>query len=127
MFAQATSDTLPLHREVGIATAVLLMIPAVYTFYSTLRYFGIRRAMGGDHFRKKYQKMPLVRKGAFKYSRNAMYLFGFFILYAIAMLFASLPALLVALFQHTYIWVHYHCTEKPDMALIFGEDTPNEK
>ena len=29
-------------------------------------------------------------------------------------------ALAVALFQHAYIWVHYYCTEKPDMRRIYG-------
>jgi len=28
--------------------------------------------------------------------------------------------LAAALFQHAYIWVHYYCTEEPDMQLIYG-------
>jgi len=29
-------------------------------------------------------------------------------------------ALLLAGFNHLYIWVHYYCTEKPDMERIYG-------
>ena len=29
--------------------------------------------------------------------------------------------LVAALFQHAYIWVHYVCTEQPDMARLYGE------
>jgi len=32
----------------------------------------------------------------------------------------TLAALAAALFQHACIWVHYYCTEKPDMELIYG-------
>lgn len=33
---------------------------------------------------------------------------------------ASPAAILVAAFQHVYIWVHYFCTELPDMRRIYG-------
>ena len=32
---------------------------------------------------------------------------------------ASWAALVVAFFSHAYIWVHYLCTERPDMRLIY--------
>jgi hypothetical protein len=32
----------------------------------------------------------------------------------------SRAALVVALFSHLYICVHYFCTEKPDMKRIYG-------
>ncbi len=38
----------------------------------------------------------------------------------IALIGGSLAALAAALFQHAYIWVHYYCTGKPDMDLIYG-------
>ena len=31
-------------------------------------------------------------------------------------------ALVVALFSHAYIWVHYFCTDRPDMKLIYGSE-----
>jgi hypothetical protein len=75
--------------------------------------------LGGDHFREKYRRMPLVKKGAFHCSGNAMYLYAFLLLWSIALLHQSHAALMAAGFQHLYIWVHYFTVEKPDMDLIF--------
>ena len=49
-----------------------------------------------------------------------MYTFAFFAFWAIALLAGSIAALAVALFQHAYIWVHWYCTEEPDMRVIYG-------
>ena len=116
--ANAGTADLPRGFELGAGTA--LMIPAVYAGYSVGRYFGIDRALGGDHFRQRYRDMPMVREGAFAWTSNAMYALVFLGLWGIALLTGSLAALAAALFQHSYIWVHYYCTEAPDMALIYG-------
>ena len=50
-----------------------------------------------------------------------MYVFGFAILWVPALLFQSVAALIVAAFSHAYIWVHYYCTERPDMRRIYGK------
>ena len=63
----------------------------------------------------------MVREGAFAWTPNAMYLIVFLGLWAIAFLYGSRIALVGALFQHAYIWVHYWFTEKPDMDLIYGK------
>ena len=118
--AQATQGTLTVNSALAMGLAILLLIPAVYTFYSVFRYFGLTRAMVGDHFRLRYRQMPLEDRGIFKYSSNAMYAFGFLLLWSIALLNQSLPALVLAAFQHIYIWVHFYCTEKPDMDIIYG-------
>jgi protein-S-isoprenylcysteine O-methyltransferase Ste14 len=107
-------------RAGQIVLGLALLLPAVYTLWSVGKYFGIPRALGGDHFRQKYREMPLVKKGAFKYSSNAMYSFAFLGLWSIALLTGSLAALAIALFQHAYIWVHMYCTEEPDMQVIYG-------
>ena len=116
--ADAGSAELPRWFELAAGTA--LMIPAVYGGYSVGRYFGIDRALGGDHFRQRYREMPMVKEGAFAWSSNAMYAIVFLGLWAIALYTGSLAALAAALFQHAYIWVHYYCTEEPDMDLIYG-------
>jgi hypothetical protein len=116
--ADAGSLGLPVAARIPLGLG--LLIPAVYTFWSVARYFGIARALGGDHFRERYRRMPLVRRGAFKYSQNAMYAFGFLVLWSIALLTDSRAALAAALFQHAYIWVHMYCTEAPDMELLHG-------
>ena len=63
--------------------------------------------------------MPIVEKGAFRYSSNAMYSFVFMGLWGIALLCGSWNALVLALFQHAYIWVHMYCTEGPDMDVLY--------
>lgn len=118
--AMADRSSLALPSWLAITLGLLLLIPSLYTMWSVARYFGIKRAMGGDHFRSKYREMPLVREGAFAWSSNAMYAFGFLGLWSIALLLESHAALCVALFQHAYIWVHQFCTESPDAEVLYG-------
>ena len=89
--------------------------------YSVTRYFTYRRAVGIDHFDPSYRNEPLVRHGIFRFTPNAMYTFGLLILWVPGLLAASAAALLAALFSHVYIWVHYFCTERPDMHHIYAK------
>ncbi len=100
--------------------ALVLLIPIIYLFYSLVKYFGVKRALGIDHFDAGYRDKPLVRKGIFKYTSNSMYVFGLLILWLPGLLLASKAALLAALFGHVYIWVHYFTVELPDMRYIYG-------
>ena len=84
-----------------------------------MRYFGHARAFGADHFDESYRGAPLERRGVFRFTSNAMYVFGLLVLWLPGLLLSSMAALSVALFHHLYIWVHYHCTEKPDMIRIY--------
>jgi hypothetical protein len=118
--ALADRNSLALSRPIALGLGVALLLPSLYTFWSVMRHFGLPRAVGGDHFRTRFREMPLVREGAFRWSGHAMYAFGFLGLWSIALLAGSQAALSLALFQHAYIWVHYHCTEKPDMELLYG-------
>lgn len=104
----------------AILTLIFLALGA-YSIYSVKRYFGMARAAGADHFDASYQTMPLVKEGMFRFTNNAMYLYAFLLFWAIAIGFDSTAALIVAAFSHAYIWVHYYCTEKPDMDFIYGE------
>ncbi|MEA1977127.1 MAG: methyltransferase [Chloroflexota bacterium] len=100
--------------------ALVLLVPILYLFYSLVKYFGLKQALGIDHFDAGYRDKPLVRKGIFKYSNNSMYVFGLLILWLPGLLLASKAALLAALFGHVYIWVHYFTVELPDMRYIYG-------
>ena len=123
--AISNKHTLSLDPALALLLSVILVIPATYLFYAVKRYFGFDRAFGIDHFEPDtYRDIPLVKKGIFKYTDNGMYTFGFLILYLPALIWLSKAALLVAVFQHLYIWVHHFCTEKPDMKVIYG---PNNK
>ena len=119
--ALANRDTIPINPMIGVSLAILLAVPSIYLMYSIGRYFGFKRAFGIDHFDTSYRGNPLVRKGIFRYTTNGMYVFGLLILWIPGVLFSSLTALTAALFSHIYIWVHYFCTEKPDMEFIYGE------
>lgn len=99
---------------------IVALLPAAYLGYSIINYFGFTRAFGIDHFDPSYRSRPLVRKGIFRFTPNAMYLFGFCLLWAPAIFFSSVAALSFALFSHLYIWVHYYTVEKPDMDRIYG-------
>lgn len=116
-------NSLQLQNDVLIAIVIFLAVPFLYTMWSVKKYFDFNRAFGADHFFDEVRKLPFVRKGAFRITSNAMYVFGFFILWIIALLCRSQAALLSAAFQHLYIWVHYYCTEKPDIAKIYGDKT----
>jgi len=95
----------------------------LYLFYSVIKFFGLKRALGMDHFQPdEYRNHPLVKEGIFKWTSNGMYLFGFLLLWVPGLLFMSRAALLAALFNHLYIWAHYYFTEYPDMQYIYREE-----
>ena len=103
----------------AIVTTLLALI-GIYTIYSVKRYFGMVRAAGADHFDPRYRDMPFVKEGIFRFTSNGMYLYGFFLFWAIAVGFNSITALTVAAFSHAYIWVHFCATEKPDMNFLYS-------
>lgn len=119
--AISTSDTLTLANEIRFTIITIFALLAGYTMYSVARYFGFRRAAGADHFFEEYRKMPFVRRGMFKFSNNAMYTYAFLAGYIFGFAYQSWPALISAFFAHVYIWVHYFCTEKPDIDFIYRE------
>jgi len=126
LLAIANAMTANINPALSYIISVILFIPGVYLFYSLRKYFGIKRAFGIDHFEpKRYSKEPMIKQGIFKYSANAMYVFGFLVLWIPGILLQSKAALLIALFNHIYIWVHYYFTEVPDMRLIYNKGNEN--
>lgn len=120
LLAISNANTLDVYPVFSYLVAIILLIPSVYLFYSVKKYFGMDRAFGIDHFEpEKAKSYPLIKKGIYKYTSNGMYVYGFFMLWVIAILFRSRAALLIAAFNHLYIWVHYFYTEKPDMDYIY--------
>lgn len=120
LVAIANRNTLPFDPTVLRVLAVIVLLPALYLFFSVHRYFGFRRAFGADHFDSRYRTMPFVREGIFRYTSNGMYVFGFLLLWSAGLWFASVAGLAAALFNHLYVWVHYFATERPDMRRIYG-------
>lgn len=117
----ANRGTLNIDPVLGYGVAIALVIPVSYLMYSVAHYFSFRRAFGIDHFDPSYRNAPLIRQGIFRWTSNAMYVFGISALWIPGFLFQSVAALVVAAFSHAYIWVHYFATEKPDMARIYGQ------
>jgi hypothetical protein len=120
ILAISNQGTIPVAQFVLKILAVIMLIPALYLFYSVKRYFGFKRAFGVDHFDISYRSVPFVRKGIFRFTSNGMYVFGFFLLWVPGLWCASIAALCAALFNHLYIWVHYYSTELPDIKRIYG-------
>jgi len=122
LLAISSSMTLSINPTFSYVLSGLFLIPAVYLFYSVKKYFGFDRAFGIDHFYpEEYRLKPFVDQGIFKYTRNGMYTFGFFLMWVPGFLLQSKAALLLALFSHLYIWVHYYFTELPDIKMIYKD------
>lgn len=122
ILAISNEGTIYIDPYLSYAIAALFVIPVVYLFYSVKKYFGLDRAFGIDHFEpEKSKELPMVKKGIFKFTANGMYEYGFLILWIPGLIFLSKAALMVALFQHIYIWVHFYFTELPDMNFIYGK------
>jgi len=118
--AVANRDSLNFNPILAQVLALGLLLPTLYLFYSVVRYFGVKRAFGIDHFDARYRSVPFVKEGIFRFTDNGMYVFGFLVLWIPGLLWLSQAALLAALFNHLYIWVHYYCTELPDIRQIYG-------
>ena len=55
---------------------IILGLPSIYLGYSLIKYFGIERALGEDHFKpEEYRRNTLIKEGIFKYTDNGMYLY----------------------------------------------------
>ncbi|MDQ6983591.1 MAG: methyltransferase [Ghiorsea sp.] len=120
LLAISTQHSWDISPLIAYTTAAIITPLVLYLFYSVKTYFTMERAYGIDHFEPNYNK-PYIKQGIFKYTDNGMYIFGLMILYLPSLLLFSKAAFIAALFNHIYIWVHYYCTEKPDMRTIFGK------
>lgn len=121
MAGWADTSAITGYRPVEILVGAVLLGLSVWALHSVITYFSIPRALGGDHFRDEIAALPLVSEGVFKYTSSGMYGVAFLGLWGIALLFGSWNALVLALFQHCYIWVHMYCTESPDMRWIYSK------
>ena len=102
--------------------AIIIFIPGAYTIYSIKKYFGFLRAAGADHFDPKYKDMPFEKRGIFKWTPNAMYVFAIGIPFAFATATGSQSMFIVAIYTYISIWLHYFCTEKEDFKVIYGDN-----
>jgi len=120
ILAVSNQESLLINSYFVYLLAAVITPIVIYLFYSVKKYFTIDRAFGIDHFDKNYNE-PYVKGGIFRFTENGMYIYGLLILYLPGLLLFSEAALIVALFNQIYIWVHYYCTERPDMKVIYGK------
>jgi len=99
--------------------AIIIFIPGAYTMYSVKKYFGFLRAAGADHFDTKYRDMPFEKRGIFKWTPNAMYVFAIGIPFGFAVATGSQSMFIVSIYTYISIWLHYFCTEKEDFKVIY--------
>ena len=102
--------------------AIVIFIPGVYTMYSVKKYFGFLRAAGADHFDSKYRDMPFEKRGIFKLTPNAMYVFAIGIPFGFAVATGSQSMFVISIYTYISIWLHYFCTEKEDFKVIYGSN-----
>ena len=102
------------------SVSVLIFIPFIYTMYSVKKYFGFTRAIGIDHFDPSYKDKPFERRGIFKWTPNAMYVFTIPIFFGFAISTGSKAMFVFAVYTYIGIWLHYFCTEKEDFKIIYG-------
>ena len=123
ILAVSNAKTLNIDPSVSYLIAGIITIPVIYLFYSVLKYFGMDRAFGIDHFEpEKAKTLAFVKQGIFRYTSNGMYIYGLLILWIPGFIMQSEAALLAALFNHIYIWVHYYFTELPDIEIIYKQE-----
>lgn len=102
-----------------LACAALLMFVAL--MISVKLTFGIERAFGLDHWDPEAcREMGFVRRGLHRLTPNAMYVFAPTVLLAPAIYTDSWSATVAAFANWAILWVHYWCTEKPDIQRIWG-------
>ena len=102
--------------------AFIIFIPGIYTMYSVKKYFGFLRASGADHFDPKYRNMSFEKRGIFKWTPNAMYVFAIGIPFGFAVATGSQSMFVVSIYSYISIWLHYFCTEKEDFKVIYGSN-----
>ncbi len=126
LLSVSNKNTFQLDSYLKYSISGIITIVFIYSFYSVIKYFGMKRAAGLDHFDSSISKLPFVNRGIFKYTKNGMYTYVFLIIYLPALLCQSRTSLLVAIFSHIYIWVHYYFTELPDIKTIYKMKLNNE-
>ena len=102
--------------------SLIFFIPFIYAVYSVKKYFGFMRATGIDHFDPSYRDVPFERKGIFKLSPNAMYIFAIPVFFGFAFSSGSKAMFIFAAYTVISIWLHYFCTEKEDFKIIYGNN-----
>ena len=115
----ASAGDYPVNTIVLASTGSIILAVA-WTGVDVLRYFGIRRALGGDHFSAEYREMGLVRRGVFRCVPNPMYTFAALAFLLPGLFLRSYVGLAVGCYHYAAVWLHYWATEKPDLEFLYS-------
>ncbi len=118
LLALANRGAWALAPGLRVAAAALFAGLLAWLASDITRHLGWRRALGSDHFPGPTR--ALVREGMWGRIENPIYTLGPLILYLPGLLLNAPLALLSAAFQHAALWVHWYCTERPDMSRLYG-------
>ncbi len=119
--AISNQQSIPIPDWMAWTLSVLFGLLFVMTVITLVRHFSLTRILGGDHFYRDIREAGLVKSGLFQYIPHPMYSVGMLGMWIPGIIFRSQAALLLALFQHLYIWVHYYTLEQPDMEQLYTE------
>ncbi|MEZ4519843.1 MAG: hypothetical protein R3C44_24440 [Chloroflexota bacterium] len=99
-------------RWLQIILGVALLVPALYTGYSVVHYFGIGRAASATTFRQSYREIPMATGRIWVQQRHTC---SFLLLWAVL---AGSRAALARHCSSTPICVHWYTVEQPDMPYL---------
>ena len=116
----AAPRTLPPPAALWQVVTVAVLVLVVWLMVTVFRHFGMKRALGADHFFPEYRTMPFVRRGIFRYTRNGMYTFGTLGFVLPGLFLQSQLGIAIGVYHYLAVWIHYWATELPDQALIYG-------
>ena len=120
--SRTDSNTIFIDDDLRFGLLIVIGIFIGWVNYSVLRYFGFDRSSGMDHFYpEKCRKLGLVKEGAYAYFDNVQYLATFVVFSIFGIYYKSWNGLIFGLFSSLAAWLHYYCTELPDISLIYND------
>lgn len=103
---------LPFDRpDLIVAGAVLVLVGAWIKTWAAVRIGW--RACYWYNFFVPHEPTPLDPPGPYRYLKNPMYTLGYLYTYGLALVFGSLPGLILAAFDQASILAFYYRVEKP--------------
>lgn len=118
--ALATAFTTKIPLWVNVPLLVISTPLILWSLHGGVVYFGLERLAGIDHFDPAYRGGDLEVRGIYALLPNAAYSVGLLFFFHPGLVLHSPLALIVAAAQFAMVWVHYFCTEQPDLRHIYG-------
>jgi hypothetical protein len=119
--AMTSRNTVSVPVWISLPFLVVTIPLSLWDLYCATVYFGVTRASGADHFNPAYRSANLEKRGIYKYIPDVIYTVVLLAMYHPGLVWQSAQGLITAAVHHAFVWVHYFCTEKPDMREIYGE------